>query len=283
MYDPAVINQTQTETAGMAGGSVVIYTRLPWLALVLWPLAQLPYVTAHAIWFLLRFFAVIGFTFLWPHSNRSLTAIVCCWSMPLAAGLNNGQDAPILLLWIALSERLQESGKPTAAGAVFALCTAKFHLFLLLPLFYLVHRRWNFLAGLLGGCGLLGALCWVAGGAGWPAAYLRILLLPNINPAEWFMPNIHGLFSSGLTQWIVMAIVAAGSIFAITRLDYFTGFAVALTGSLLLSYHSYLQDALVMIPVVLIALNDPRTVIRNTGMLLATPIPWMLMLVARRP
>jgi hypothetical protein len=267
----------------MAGGAAVIYTRLPWLALLLWPLAQLPYVTAHAIWLVSRFAAIAGFILLWPHSRPPLTAVVCCWSMPLALGLTNGQDAPVLLLWLALSERFQESGKPFLAGAILSLCTAKFHLFLLLPLLYLIHRRWPVLAGFSAGCAVLLALCFVAGGWDWPAAYLRILQLPDINPARWFMPNVHGFFPSGALEWTAMAVVAAGSILAISRLDYLTGLAVALTGSLLLSYHAYFQDALLLIPAILIALNHANTIVRYAGAALATPLPWILMVVLKRP
>jgi hypothetical protein len=283
LYDPTAINHAQVEATGMAGGAAVIYTRLPWLALVLWPLARLPYVTAHAIWLVSRFAAVAGFILLWPHSRRSVTAAVCAWSMPLALGLTNGQDAPILLLWLALSERFQESGKPFLAGLILSLCSAKFHLFLLLPLLYLIHRRWPVLAGFSAGGAVLLALSFVAGGWDWPAAYLRVLQLPEINPARWFMPNLHGFVPSGIAEWIAMAVVAAGAILAMSRLDYLTGLAVALTGGLLLSYHAYLQDALILIPAILIALNQERPIVRNAALALATPLPWILMVVLRMP
>ena len=283
LYDPAAINQAQVDATGMAGGPAVVYTRLPWLALVLWPLGRLPYVTAHAIWLVTRFVAIAGFIVLWPHSRPPLTAAVCCWSMPLALGLTNGQDAPFLLLWLALSERFQGSGRPFLAGAILSLCTAKFHLFLLLPMLYLIHRRWQVIAGFSAGGAVLLALCWLGGGWDWPAAYLRVLQVPDINPSRWFMPNVHGFFPSGMPEWIAMAVVAAGAIFAMSRLDYLPGLAVALTGSLLLSYHAYFQDALLLIPVILIALNQTRPMVRYTGFALATPLPWILMVLLRHP
>ena len=283
LYDPAAINQTQVATTGMAGGEAVIYTRLPWVALLLWPLGKLPYAWAHAIWFAMRFAAVIAFVLIWPHSRRSLTAVVCCWSMPLALGLANGQDAPILLLWIALSERLQKSGKPFLAGLILALCTAKFHLFLLLPLLYLIHRRWPVLSGLAGGCAALLALSFAAGGRDWPVAYLRVLQLPDINPARWFMPNIHGFLPSGVPEWIGMTVVAAAGILGMLRLDYRTGLAAALTGGLLLSYHAYFQDALLLIPAIMITLAHANAFARYAGAALATPFPWMLMILLQRP
>jgi Glycosyltransferase family 87 len=282
LYDPAAIKQTQIQATGMTG-PVMLYIRLPWLALLLWPLAQMPYVPAHAIWLAIRFVAVAGFILLWPHSKPSLTAVVCCWSMPLALGLTNGQDAPLLLLWLALSERFQKFEKPFLAGAILSLCTAKFHLFLLLPLLYLIHRKWPVLAGMSAGCAVLAALSWVAGGWGWPAAYLRVLLVPDINPARWFMPNLHGFFPSGAPEWVAMVIVASGAILMISRLDYLTGLAVALTGGLLLSYHAYFQDALLLIPAILIALKHANAILRYAGAALATPLPWVLMLLLQRP
>jgi len=203
--------------------------------------------------------------------------------MPLALGITNGQDAPFLLLWLAISERLQLSGKSFAAGMVLALCTAKFHLFLLVPVLYLIHRRWSVLGGMTAGGVVLAGLCFVAGGIDWLPAYLRVLMLPDINPARWFMPNLHGLVPSGPVEWVAMAVTAAAAIFVMLRTDYLTGFAVALTGSLLLSYHAYFQDALLLIPVILIVLNDSRKFLRNAAMLLATPAPWVLMLVLRKP
>jgi len=169
--------------------------------------------------------------------------------------------------------------KSMAPWSLFGLVS----IFLLVPVLYLIHRRWSVLGGMTAGGVVLAGLCFVAGGIDWLPAYLRVLMLPDINPARWFMPNIHGLVPSGPAEWLAMAVTAAAGIFVMMRTDYLTGFAMALTGSLLLSYHAYFQDALLLIPVILIVLNDSRKLLRNAAMLLATPVPWVLMLVLRKP
>jgi hypothetical protein len=60
------------------------------------------------------------------------------------------------------------------------------------------------------------------------------------------------------------------------------GLAAALTGSLLVSYHAYVQDAVILIPAILIVLEDARGLaVRYTALALATPIPWVLLLARR--
>jgi hypothetical protein len=278
MYDPAAVRLTQLRAAGFTTPSL-LYTRPPCFALFLWPLAQLPYRLAHGLWLGLLLAAAIAFVALWPHANRASTAMVCCWSVPLAAGLANGQDALLLLLWLALSERLYRSGKPALSGAVLALCVAKFHLFLLLPLVFLIHRRWGVLAGGAAGCGLLAVFCWLAGGWDWPVRYFRVLSLSQINPARGLMPNIHGLFPGGPVEWLATFAVVLATLLAVSRLQYPLALAAALTGSLLVSYHAYPQDALILIPAILIALENGRSLLlRYAALALATPVPWLLLL-----
>ena len=283
LYDAGEVARIQLETAGVTGPSLH-FTRLPCFSLLLWPLAQLPYRTAHAVWYVLRFVAVAGFIVLWPHSRGSLTAVVCCWSLPLAAGLANGQDAPLLLFWLALSQRLEQKGCSFGSGLALSMCAAKFHLLLLLPLLLLRHRRWAVLAGgLAGGIGLAG-LCFVAGGWDWPAHYLKALSDPAINPNQRIMPNLHGLLW-GAPRWAEVGLSLAtvlGALVCILWTDYLTGFTAALAGSLLLSYHAYTADAVVLIPALLIIIECSRVlVVRYAAFVLASPFPWLLLLKRR--
>ena len=281
MYDPDAIARLQIQVAGAAGPRLM-YIRPPCFALFLWPLAQLPYGLAHGVWLALRLAAAIAFVFLWPYSNRTTAAMVCCWSVPLAAGLANAQDAPFLLLWLALAERLQQSGKPIHAGAVLCLCLAKFHLFLLLPLLFVMHRRWRVVSGFVAGCGLLGVLSFLAAGWDWPARYRQVLSLTQIVPLPWMMPNIHGLLPAGPIEWCATLAVVLATVFVVSRFGYRMGLAAALTGSLLVSYHAYVQDAVILIPAILIVLEDARGLaVRYTALALATPIPWVLLLARR--
>jgi len=284
LYDADQVRRTQLETAGVTGPSLHFSTRLPCFPLMLWPLAQLRYTAAHAIWYLLRFVAVAGFIVLWPHSSRSLTAVVCCWSLPLAAGLANGQDAPLLLFWLALSQRLEQNGRSFGSGLALSMCAAKFHLFLLLPLLLLRHRRWAILAGGLTGGMILAGLCCIAGGLDWPVHYLKTLSDSSIHPNPRIMPNLHGLLS-GAPGWLEVGILSAtvlGALVCILRTDYLTGFTAALAGSLLLSYHAYTADAVVLVPALLLIIEYSRVlVVRYAAFVLASPFPWLLLLKRR--
>lgn len=281
MYDPIAIARLQLQVAGVTGPRLM-YIRPPCFALLLWPLAQLPYGLAHGVWFALRFVAAVAFIFLWPYSHRTTAAMVCCWSLPLAAGLANAQDAPFLLLWLALSERLQMSGKPIHSGAVLCLCLAKFHLFLLLPLLFLIHRRWRVVAGFAAGCGLLGLLSCLGAGWYWPVRYREVLSLNEIVPVPWMMPNIHGLLPAGPIEWCATIAVVLATIFVVSRFGYKMGLAAALTGSLLVSYHAYVQDAVILIPAILIVFEHARGLaLRHAAFVLSTPIPWILLLARR--
>jgi hypothetical protein len=77
-----------------------------------------------------------------------------------------------LLLWIAIAAALFERGRRFAAGMVLALCSAKPHLFLLLPLLLLGRRMWSTIWGLLAGGALLAAVSFAAAGPHWPREFL---------------------------------------------------------------------------------------------------------------
>ena len=283
LYDAGQIQRIQLETAGVTGPSLH-FTRLPCFSLMLWPLAQLPYPLAHAIWFVLRFVAVAGFVALWPLSPRSLAALICSWSLPLAAGLANGQDAPLLLLWLALSQKLEQADRPFGAGLALSMCAAKFHLFLLLPVLFFRHRRWAVVAGGVTGGIVLAALCAIAGGWDWPADYLRALRDPSINPNPRVMPNLHGLLfgAPGWLEIIALLAVVLAAVVLIARTDYLTGLTVALAGSLLLSYHAYTADAVILIPAILIIIESSRAILlRCAAFIFASPLPWLLLLKRR--
>jgi hypothetical protein len=281
IYDANLIRQVQLERAGVTGESLHFSTRLPCFPLLLWPLAQLPYSTAHAIWYGLRFVAVAVFVLAWPHAERSLTALVCCWSMPLAAGLANGQDAPLLLLWIGLAAWLEETERPFAGGLALSLCAAKFHLFLLLPLVLWRHRRWRVLQGGLTGGIVLAVLCWFSGGWDWPVRYIRAISGSAIHPNPQLMPNLHG-FLADTPSWlevVLSLLVVGGALILIPRTDYFTGLAIALGGSLLISYHAYTADAVTLVPAALLLIPYAgAAVLRYLAIAVSTPIPWLLLL-----
>jgi hypothetical protein len=281
IYDPDSIRRTELEAAG-ANGQALLSIRIPGFSLLMWPLAQLPYAAAHALWYAIRIAAVIGFVLLWPWTPRGFTALICCWSLPIAAGLANGQDAPLLLFWLAAWQWLERRGHPFAAGAVLILCAAKFHLFLLIPVLLIRHRRWAALGGAAaGGCALY-LLSVRAGGWDWPVRYARVLSNPVIHPCEAIMPNLHGLLSGIAPAYVEIGVAVAlalAAVAALTRLSYAEGLAVALAAGLLLSYHAYVADGVILVPAILIVLGGfGGRLYRWAAVALATPAPWLLVL-----
>jgi hypothetical protein len=257
LYDAAAVEQVEAATAHITGEALT-YIRPPFLAALVWPIAQLPYRAAHWIWLALRILAAIGFVALWPHSARRETAVACCWFLPLAAALANGQDVPLLLLWIAMAERYY-ARKPLAAGLALSLCLAKFHLFLLLPVFLWVHRR-RAIGGFLTGAALLAVLSTLVAGPKWPAAFLAALRLPQISPSVPLMPNLHGLGLPGAVEIAASAAVFAAAVLAVRVWEARPALAVTLLAGILLSYHAYLADVTVLLPGVLAVWGRVRRV-----------------------
>jgi hypothetical protein len=258
--------------------------RLPVFAIMFWPLAQLPYRTASAIWEILCIAAFAGFAILWPSDRHRAATLACCWSLPAFMTVAEGQDIGFLLLWVALAVRLLGKNHQTAAGAVFSLCAAKFHLFLLLPAWIVANKAWRFASGLAAGGALLMFLSFIANGRDWPLRYYRLLLNPANNPYSSVMPNIHGLVIGWPHHEILEAagIVLVGSVvwFAARRRNAECGLAAVLAGGILAAPHAYMADCALLIPAVLIILaNTSHRWMRTLGFFLLTPFPYVLLMV----
>jgi hypothetical protein len=228
--------------------------RPPFFAAVFWPLAQLPFGVASAIWMVVLLGASIGFVCLWP--DRTAAAIACCWSAGLSACMVSAQDPPLILLWLAIGIRIRKA-HPFLAGMLFALCAAKFHIFVFLPVLLWRHRLWRgFLA-----CGIaLAGVSFAAGGWHWPQQYYAALSQDVVSPGVENMANLRGLFVSWphAAAWEIGAslLVAAAVIAVVWKADFMSGLTVVLLGGMLVSHHAYVQDCALLIPVVLIALRD---------------------------
>lgn len=258
------------------------FTRLPFYALLLKPLALLSYDQAHLIWFLLRLAAVLAFVLLWPHESRGDVALVACLSLPIVAALANGQDSLLPLLFVTLAVRWQPA-RPAAAGLILSLCAIKFHLFVLLPLLLLAQKRWRVLQGFFAGAAVLLALSFLAGGSNWPAEYFHTLTDGRVHPSITHMPNLHGLFSDPPLEMALSLVILGAAWWAMQRTNFLLGLAVALTGGILLSYHAFLADCVLLTPVVLILFAQTHVAwLRLLGVLLVSPL-LSLMLLSPRP
>jgi len=201
---------------------------------------------------------MIGFIAAWKVTNRRMTVLACCWSLPLLLGFAHGQDLSFLLLVLAVSLRVHAS-RPILAGALLSFCAIKFNLFFLLPLLIAAQRRWRMLAGLLTGCAGLTAISFAAAGADWPRRYFEILSRGNISPEEQIMPNLHAMLLGVPHNRLIeplLGVVAAVIVWLIARrTDFAFGLAAVLIGGLLVSHHAYPQDCTLLIPALLILMS----------------------------
>jgi hypothetical protein len=228
--------------------------RPPFFAAAFWPLAQLSFPVAVAIWMAVLLGATLGFVCLWP--DRAAAAIACCWSAGLSACMVSAQDPPLILLWLAIALHIRKA-HPFLAGMLLVLCAAKFHIFVFLPVLLWRHKLWR---GFLAGGVALVAISFAAGGWHWPLQYVRALSQDIVSPGVQNMANLRGLFVTwphagaweiGAALLVAMAVAAA-----VWQTDFLGGLAVVLLGGMLVSHHAYVQDCALLIPVVLIALRD---------------------------
>jgi len=281
LYQAEAVTRLQLAEAG-ATASALRFTRAPFYALMLSPLGHLPFRSAYFTWMALNLAALAGFILLWNGADRTLTLTACCCSVPIASAVANGQDLALLLLLVAAALRLFRSKHYLLAGVVLSMCAIKYHLFLLVPLALVAQRLWRVLAGAGIGAVALTALSVVAGGPQWPAAYLKVLADPAINPSIETMPalagSVSGLEYGNLILWVFGIAVAAACWFIARRApDFETAFAASLLGSLLLSCHSYVSDATLLIPALLI-LAERRAIPLAVAYAALSPVPYFMLL-----
>jgi hypothetical protein len=256
MYEVGPNLAIQREAAGWENINH-LFMRPPFDALLLWPLGRLPYVPAAWMWEGLIVVCTAAFCMLWPGDRRS-AALACCWSFPLFHVFANGQDIALILLLVALAAREMRRGREGVAGAIFAACSIKFHLLLLLPVLIVSQRRWRFLGGLASGGAILFALSFLPGGLNWPVKYAALLRNPIGNPWPESMPNIHGLTfalpASDVWERIGYLAVLGLTWVACRGRSFEYGLAAVLVGGVLVAPHAYLSDCAMLIPALLITL-----------------------------
>ena len=268
----------QVERFGIAGESLR-FTRLPFYAVLLAPLRLLDYPAAYGLWSLLRLAAVVAFVLLWTGArSKADTLLFVSLSLPIYVSLITGQDTLLLLPLIAMTLRYERT-RPFASGFALSLCAIKFHLFTLAPVLLLAQRRWDIGKGFLAGGGVLLVLSFLGGGWTWPASYLGTLLDGRVHPETEKMPNLHGLEMPMPVELAVCALIAATAWFAMRRLPFDVGLATALTGGLLLSYHCYMMDTVILVPALMIVLLRAETDwLRLTSVIFLSPLPPILLL-----
>ena len=278
LYAPEAYIEFQNERFGAAGESLR-FTRPPFYAVLLAPLGLLDYQWSYWAWCALRLAGVAVFILFFPGAkSKADTLLWVALSIPIYAGLMAGQDSLLLLPLLALALRWERS-RPLAAGLALSLCAIKFHLFLMIPLLFLAQRRWDVAKGFAGGAALLTVLSFAGGGLSWPAEYYRTLTDNRVSPEAELMPNLHGLGLPAAAEAALCLLAAVAAWFIMRRVRFELGLAAALLGGLLISYHAYVMDTVILIPALMtILLRADVDWLRLPAVLFLSPVPPLLLL-----
>ncbi len=260
-----------------------MYIRPPFYAAILKPLSVFPFMTAYALFTCLSLAAYIWFVAKFTKECSALPFLAAI-SIPFTATLMAGQDASFMMAILGGSILLTRKNRDFAAGLVLSLLAYKFHLFLFIPLLLVIKKRWRMVGGGLSGIAALAALGMIVNGFASTREWINVLRNPWINPDASGMPNLHGLVTilngDMRLEGVLIGVVTLAFLWMTLHTDnYELLFAACLVCGLLVSYHSMLDDDLMLFPVMILVLKSSRLVpLRAATALILTPIPYFVVL-----
>ncbi|MEZ5351062.1 MAG: glycosyltransferase family 87 protein [Bryobacteraceae bacterium] len=231
----------------------ICYTRLPFYALLLSPLAKLPYRVAYGLWMAANAALFAYFLFLYQRLYPE-TLLFASLSVPLLVNFINGQDAGLVTALCGIGMILVSKDREFAAGMLMSLASIKFHVLILVPVAVILHRRWALLRGGLAGAGVLLALSAAADGWDWPKRFLAMVSSPGLHPGPSHMETLRNLtwaLNGGENRMLELGMSAGVAILygwlAWRIRDFRTVFGLALPAGLLVCHHAYTQDLLLLL------------------------------------
>lgn len=287
LYQPAASKKIHMEAFGfwLEG---VYYSRPPFYAFLLRPLARLPYLAAYWLFQTISLGAFVWFLRTWtPRRPELLVFVSLC--LPVLSNFLTGQDLAFPLLAFALSIEQMRRGRDFSAGLMLALCAIKIHLFVLVPVVLLIHRRWKVLCGGATGGAVLVTASFLSDGWNWPGRYLALLGNGELHPGPEHMPTLRG-FVFAVTGFESQALLILLSTLTVLAMAWIAwrgnlefGLAFALPAGLLIGYHAYLQDCMMMLMTFVLALEHAKWPVLRCGVALAITPPVFLFLLAGKP
>lgn len=266
--------------------TMVPYGRLPFYAVLFKPLTLLPFDWARIAWAAVNLAALGAFGLLWPAVRREDLIMTLCWSCPAALLISMGQDTGMYLLVFTAGLLLLGSGRDFAAGLVFSLCAAKFHLALGIPVFLIARRRWPAIWGGMAGGLIQLAVSFAVEGRGWPRQLRELSAISGFSPVPYKMPNVFGLVHrlplSAVFE-IALAVLVLAAVWHIARhSELAVAATAALVGGLLVGHHAYVYDAILLAPLIVLVrqMAMPRPA-RYWSLLLTSPVPYILLMMDR--
>lgn len=276
LYDHDIMRQTVRE-GWPDSPDQEVYLRAPFYAMLLKPLTAFSYRTALIIFTCLTLGSFLWFVIRFSKECPDLT-ILAAFSIPMFLNINGGADVALLLPLVGAFILLSRRGRDFAAGFVLAFCAIKFHLFVFVPLLLLFKKRWRMLAGASTGTALLALI----GGISLLGPWLNVIFSPLITGMPiWKLcpaPNIHGLVTvlggGAPIEFLLAGLVILFFVWACFRTDNFELLlALSLICGLLVSFHSFAYDDLLLMPV--LVMIAPLRLLRNIVGVALTPIVYL--------
>ncbi len=279
LYSAAAAQAIQKREMGCTSPSAM-FVRLPYFAAMMRPWSKLPFWTSFALWRMASIVSLGVFIWLWPGAWQ-WPLLACAWSLPVAFAIANGQDICFLLMVLAVAQSFWMKGAAGKAGATLALCAAKFHLFLLMPLVFWPGMKRAIYSMALGGALLLG-VCFAVQGPDWPRQFLAAALDRRIDPAPEMLFNLRGLAQSN--AWLEAAFggtALAAAFYVIRHGGMGYKLSIVLVNGLLLSHHQTLSDAALLIPAALtLAVLPAARYTKFIAIFLVSPVGCVLLTIS---
>jgi hypothetical protein len=211
LYDIAL--QKQILNSLFAHPNPLLFEHPPFEALLLSPLAALPFRTAYLIWGLLN--ATVWLWLIWflrpclptPHEDLGYLSLWLLFA-PLGVALYQGQPSLLVLAIYALTFAGLKRENEFVAGLCLGLGLFRFQFVLPFAFIFLVRKKWRFLGGFALTSVFVGLLSLLAVGWNGIVSYARFLWTIGNNPQNLSygsgvdMPTIHGFVYAMLGQSI---------------------------------------------------------------------------------
>ena len=240
------------------------FPRAPFYALLLKPWAGLDYVTALHIWLVLQFLACVASALLvrklYGGGPGILFLLISFY--PFSVALRNGQDSPLILLAALLAIHFHRHGRDWPAAAFLAFTFEKFNMVFLLPAALLLKKKTSFLVKLTTAVAGIAALSVALIGLNGVRAYYQLLTDGSLDARFWDAWNIRALvwrFGWNEPLYVLLTVlVLAWLVVLLHKLEFETAFWLSITGSLLISWHSFNHDYSVSLPLMYLAWSRYR-------------------------
>ncbi len=248
--DPDLFAQTRFHAGGL------MFLRTPFYALLLAPLAALPYPAARALWIGLMAAALASAVWLWP-GPRAKIAIAMCWGAPVLLALAQVQDIGFMLLVVIASLLAL---KITLLPAVALVFVAR-------------SRRGTY--GLAAGLAFHFLVSLAMQGPSWFPEYLAAVRSPLLDQVPRRMPTLRALLPP--VPFAAAAVLVYAGLWRFARRGEIP---VVLTAALPLAMiaapHAYAYDVVVAVPLFAAALAR-HTVATILATIALSPIPYALL------